>query len=191
MSGEYYWYQKSNVWENKKLLKYTPRHVVDPRSRHRIMIPDEEYNNGHILTSKSVTALSKLGVKANVGAHGQLQGLGAHWELWMLQQGGMSNHEALISATINGADYLGMDDEIGSLEKGKLADLIIMENIQHTNTISYTMINGRLYDTSTMNEIGNYNKKRSSFYWESGNYNQGVPLNLETNSFTIPTCSCH
>jgi len=196
MSGEYYWYQKSNVWENKKLLKYTPRHVVDPRSRHRIMIPDEEYNNGHILTSKSVTALSKLGVKANVGAHGQLQGLGAHWELWMLQQGGMSNHEALISATINGADYLGMDDEIGSLEKGKLADLIIMDknplkNIQHTNTISYTMINGRLYDTSTMNEIGNYNKKRSSFYWESGNYNQGVPLNLETNSFTIPTCSCH
>ena len=66
-----------------------------------------------------------------------------------------------------------------------------LENIQHTNTISYTMINGRLYDTSTMNEIGNYNKKRSSFYWESGNYNQGVPLNLETNGFTVPTCSCH
>ena len=196
MSGEYYWYQKSNVWENKKLLKYTPRHVIDPRSRHRIMVPDEEYNNGHLLTSRSVTALSKLGVKANVGAHGQLQGLGAHWELWMLQQGGMGNHEALKAATINGADYLGMADEIGSLEKGKLADLIVMdqnplEDIQHTNTISFTMINGRLYDTSTMNEVGNYDKKRSPFYWESGNYNQGVPLNLETNSFTIPTCSCH
>ena len=196
MSGEYQWYQKTNVWENKKLLKYTPRHVIDTRSRHRIMIPDEEYYNGHMLTSRSVTDLSKLGVKVNVGAHGQLQGLGAHWETWMLQQGGMSNHSALKSATINGANYLGMDDEIGSLEKGKLADLIVLnknplENILNTNSVSYTMINGRLFDTSTMNEIGNYNKKRSPFYWESGNYNQGVPLNLDTNSFTIPTCSCH
>jgi imidazolonepropionase-like amidohydrolase/Tol biopolymer transport system component len=196
MSGEYYGYQKTNVWESKKLLKYTPRHVVDTRSRHRTMIPDEEYFNGHMLTSRTVTDLSKLGVKANVGAHGQLQGLGAHWELWMLQQGGMSNHEALKSATINGAEYIGVGDELGSLQKGKLADLIIMdknplENIQHTNSVIYTMINGRLYDTSTMNEIGNYNKKRTPFYWESGNYNQGVPLNLETNGFTIPTCSCH
>ncbi|MDG1529307.1 MAG: amidohydrolase family protein [Polaribacter sp.] len=196
MSGEYYWYQKSNVWENKKLLKYTPRHVIDPRSRHRTMVPDEEYYNGHLLTSRTVTDLSKLGVKANVGAHGQLQGLGAHWELWMLQQGGMSNHNALKAATINGAEYIGVGDELGSLQKGKLADLIIMdknplENIQNTNSVIYTMINGRLFDTSTMNEVGNYNKKRSPFYWESGNYNQGVPLNLETNGFTIPTCSCH
>ena len=196
MSGEYYWYQKSNVWKNKKLLKYTPRHVIDPRSRHRTMVPDEEYYNGHLLTSRTVTDLSKLGVKANVGAHGQLQGLGAHWELWMLQQGGMSNHNALKAATINGAEYIGVGDELGSLQKGKLADLIIMdknplENIQNTNSVIYTMINGRLFDTSTMNEVGNYNKKRSPFYWESGNYNQGVPLNLETNGFTIPTCSCH
>lgn len=196
MSGEYYWYQKFNVWENEKLLSYTPRHVIDPRSRHRTMIPDEEYENGHVLTSKSVNKLADLGVKVNVGAHGQLQGLGAHWELWMLQQGGMSNHNALKAATINGASYLGMADEIGSLEKGKLADLIILEKnpleqIQNTDSVIYTMINGRLYDTSTMDEVGNYNSKRSSFYWEKEGHNQGVPINLDTNSFTIPTCSCH
>jgi imidazolonepropionase-like amidohydrolase len=196
MSGEYYWYQKSNVWENKKLLTFTPRHVVDPRARHRTMVPDEEYYNGHMLTSRTVTDLSKLGVKVNLGAHGQLQGLGAHWELWMLQQGGMSNLDALKAATINGAEYIGVDDELGSLQKGKLADLIILdknplENIQNSNSVIYTMINGRLFDTNTMNEIGNYDKKRTPFYWESGNYNQGVPLNLDTNSFTIPTCSCH
>jgi len=196
MSGEYQWYQNFNVWENKKLLKYTPRHVVDPRSRHRIMVPEEEYKNGHILTSKTVTNLSKLGVKVNLGAHGQLQGLGAHWELWMLQQGGMSNLEALKAATINGAEYIGVSDELGSLKKGKLADIIVLdknplENIQNSNSVIYTMINGRLYETSTMNEVGNYDKKRTPFYWESGNYNQGVPLNLKTNSFTVPTCSCH
>jgi Tol biopolymer transport system component/imidazolonepropionase-like amidohydrolase len=196
MNGEMEWYQKSNVWENKTLLKYTPRYVVDTRSRHRIIIPEEEYKNGHILTSETVTALAKEGVKVNLGAHGQLQGLGAHWELWMLQQGGLSNHEALKAATINGADYIGMADEIGSLEKGKLADLIVLEsnpleNIQNSNSVIYTMINGRLYDVDTMNEIGNYDKKRSKFYFEMEGYNQGVPVNLKTNSFMTPSCSCH
>ena len=143
--------------------------VFDARSRHRIMIPEEEYQNGHILTSETVTALADEGVKVNLGAHGQLQGLGAHWELWMLQQGGLSNHEALKAATINGAGYIGVADELGSLEKGKLADLIIMdknplENIKNSNSVIYTMVNGRLYDVNTMNEIGNYKTKRSKFY---------------------------
>ncbi|NJW55921.1 amidohydrolase family protein, partial [Salinimicrobium oceani] len=92
-----------------------------------------------------------VGVKVNMGAHGQLQGLGAHWELWLIQMGGMSNMEALKTATINAAEYIGMGDEIGSLAEGKLADLIILEenpleDIQNTNTIIYTMVNGRLYD---------------------------------------------
>jgi imidazolonepropionase-like amidohydrolase/Tol biopolymer transport system component len=196
MNGEFEWYQKSNVWENKTLLKYTPRYVIDTRSRHRTMVPEEEYINGHVLTSKTVTALANEGVKINLGAHGQLQGLGAHWELWMLQQGGLSNHEALKAATINGADYIGASDEIGSLEKGKLADLIILdknplEDIQNSNSVIYTMINGRLYDINTMNEVGNYNTKRSKFYFEMDGYNQGVPFNTNTNSFTTPTCSCH
>jgi imidazolonepropionase-like amidohydrolase len=196
MNGEMFFYEESNVWENETLLKYTPRYVIDTRSRHRIKIPAKEYENGHILTSKTVTDLSKVGVKVNLGAHGQLQGLGAHWELWMLQQGGMSNLEALKAATINGAEYIGVGDELGSLEVGKLADLIVLsenplENIRHTNTVTHTMINGRLYDITTMNEIGNYNKSRTKFYWENGKYNQGVPFNFDTNSFTTPTCSCH
>ena len=196
MNGEMFFYEESNVWENQTLLKYTPRYVIDTRSRHRIKIPRKEYENGHILTSKTVTDLSKMGVKVNLGAHGQLQGLGAHWELWMLHQGGMSNLEALKAATINGAEYIGIGDELGTLEVGKLADLIILdknplENIRHSNTVTHTMINGRLYDVTTMNEIGNYNTPRTKFYWENGKYNQGVPFNFDTNSFTSPTCSCH
>ena len=96
MSGEYYWYQKTNVWENDRLLTFTPRGVIDPRSRHRTMIPDEEYENGHILTAESGKMLTDAGVKVNLGAHGQLQGLGAHWELWMFEQGGMTNMEAYV-----------------------------------------------------------------------------------------------
>lgn len=171
VSGEYYWYQHTNVWENEKLLKYTPRSVIDTRSRHRTMLPEEEYINGHILTSQSVKKLDDAGVLANMGAHGQIQGIGAHWEIWMMEQGGMAPLQALKTATINPAKSLGLDDWIGSLEAGKLADLVIMDanpldNIRNTEKISYVMVNGRLYDTDTMNEIGNYDMPRGKFYWE-------------------------
>lgn len=196
LNGEYFYYERDNVWENEKLLKYTPRHIIDSRSRHRTKAPQEEYTNGHVLVSKTVTDLSNAGVKANLGAHGQLQGLGAHWELWMLQAGGMSNMDALKAATINGAEYIGMGNEIGSLKVGKLADLILLdenplEDIENTNSVSHTMINGRLYDTSTMNEVGNESKERSKFYWENNRYNQAFPWHEQTQSFTIPGCSCH
>jgi hypothetical protein len=195
INGEYYWYERSNVWENEKLLNFTPRFIIDSRSRHRTMIPEEEYQNGPILVSKTVKALSDAGVKVNLGAHGQLQGLGAHWELWLLQMGGMSNMEALQAATINGAHYLGMDKEIGSLETGKLADLIVLdknplEDIHNSNTIIYTMVNGRLYDSETMNEIGNHPKEHGEFYWQHNKYNASFPWHEGSQSYTAPGCSC-
>ncbi|WP_150452711.1 amidohydrolase family protein, partial [Arenibacter lacus] len=127
--------------------------------------PLKEYDNGHILVSQSVKKLADAGVKVNLGAHGQIQGIGAHWELWMLAQGGMSTMEALKAATINGAHYLGMDSYLGSLKTGMLADLIVLdenplEDIKNSNSVIYTMINGRLYDTATMNEVGNEGKNR-------------------------------
>lgn len=196
LNGEYYFYQHDNVWENEKLLKYIPRSIVDARSRHRTMVPDEEYENGHILTSKTVKALADKGVKVNMGAHGQLQGLGAHWETWMFEQGGMSPMEALRAATINGAEYIGAGDEIGSLKVGKLADLIIidgnpLDNIRDTEHVTHTMVNGRLYDTSTMNEVGNTPKERGEFWWENTKQSKAFPWHEESNSFTIPGCGCH
>ncbi len=171
LNGEYYWYQHSEVWKKKPLLNFTPRHILDERSRHRTMAPEEEYQNGHILVSQSCKKLQDAGVDINLGAHGQLNGLGAHWELWMLQQGGMSNLQALKCATINGAKYLGLDKEIGSLAPGKLADLIVLDknpldDIKNSESIRYVMVNGRLYEAETLNEVGNYDKKRSKFWFE-------------------------
>ncbi len=169
VNGEYYWYQHTNVWEKERLLKFTPKSVIDARSRHRTMIPEEEYENGHILTSKSCKKLTDAGVLINLGSHGQLQGLGAHWELWMLQQGGMTNFEALKSVTLNGAKLLGMDHQIGTLKKGKLADIIVidgnpLEDIKASENVLFTMINGRLYNSATMAEYGS--TPPSKFYWE-------------------------
>ncbi|MBK9254124.1 MAG: PD40 domain-containing protein [Saprospiraceae bacterium] len=195
INGEYYWYQKTNVWEKERLLNFTPRAIIDSRSRHRTMVPDEEYTNGHILTSQSCKNLQDAGVNINLGAHGQLQGLGAHWELWMLQQGGMTNMQALRSATLNGAEYLGMDKEIGSLKTGKLADLIIIDgdplkNILDTENVLYTMVNGRLYDAASMNETGNYNKVRTKFFWEHEGSGNAFPFYSETNGFMPAMCGC-
>jgi imidazolonepropionase-like amidohydrolase/Tol biopolymer transport system component len=169
LSGEYYWYQKTNVWENEHLLAFTPREVVDARSRRRTMASDDDFN--HVLIAKGAKQVLDAGGSVQLGAHGQLQGLGAHWELWMLQQGGMTNLEAIRCATINGARALGLDKELGSIEKGKLADLVVMdknplENIRNSESISLVMLNGRLYDAGTLNEIGNHPKERLKLYWE-------------------------
>ncbi|MCB9356180.1 MAG: PD40 domain-containing protein [Lewinellaceae bacterium] len=171
LNGEYEWYQETEIWKKKPLLNFTPKHILDERSRHRTMAPMEEYENGHILVSRSCKKLQDAGVYINLGAHGQLNGLGAHWELWMLQQGGMSNMQALRCATINGAQYLGMEKEIGSMTPGKLADLIVLDknpldDIRNSETIRYVMVNGRLFEAASLDEIGNYDRKRSEFWFE-------------------------
>ncbi|MCC7302347.1 MAG: PD40 domain-containing protein [Bacteroidia bacterium] len=180
INGENYWYQHTNVWEKERLLKFTPRAIIDSRSRHRTMIPEEEYENGYFLISRSCKKLADAGVKVNLGAHGQLQGLGVHWELWMLQQGGMSNMQALRCATLNGAEYIGMDQYIGTIETGKLADLIILEknpldNIRNSESVKYTMVNGRLFDCDTMDELGLRERTRGKFYWENPKWINGFP----------------
>ena len=175
ISGENYWYHHTNVWEDERFLTFVPRAMIDARSRRRTKAPEEEYN--HINAASVCKKLSDVGVKINLGAHGQREGLAAHWELWMFVQGGMSEHEALRSVTLNGAWYVGLDRDIGSIEPGKLADLVVLEknpleNIRNSHSVRLTMINGRLFDAATMDELGNHPKKRAKFFFEEAN--QGV-----------------
>ena len=170
LDGEHYWYAKTDVWADPLLTKFVPRRILDARARRPIRAPDDEWN--HIVVAEEANKLHKAGVSIQVGAHGQREGLGAHWDLWSMVQGGMSPHEALKCATIGGAAYLGYDHDIGSLEPGKLADLIVMdknplENIQDTHSLTMVMLDGRLYETATMNEIAPRKLARGSFWWEA------------------------
>ncbi|MEL6821345.1 MAG: amidohydrolase family protein [Calditrichota bacterium] len=190
--GENYWYQHTKVWENELLLNFVPRALVDSRSRRRTMAPKEEY--GHFANAKTCKVLADVGVKVNLGAHGQMQGICSHWELWMLVQGGMSPLEAIHASTWNGAHYIGMEHEIGSLEKGKLADLVVLdanplESIYNSEKIRYVMMNGRIYDASTLNEIGNHPKTRNPFYWENSRSSDGFVWRLGS-GFSETHCGC-
>jgi hypothetical protein len=157
LNAEYYWYQESDVWRNERLARFTPPEVLVPRSRRREMASADDYY--YVETSRAAKALRDRGVSVQVGGHGQLQGLGTHWEMWSLAQGGMTPHEVLRAGTLSGAEYLGLDRDLGSLEPGKLADLLVLErnpleNIRNSEALRYVMLNGRLYDASTLAEVG-------------------------------------
>ncbi len=167
--GEKYWYDTTDVWKHPLLSKYVPSFILEPVSVRRDKAPIEDYN--HIKNAQVATKLQKAGVKVMLGAHGQREGLGAHWEMWMFAQGGMSPLNVIRAATIDGAKYIGMDKDLGSLEVGKLADLIILnknplDNIRNSDKIDQVMQNGRLYDAATMNQVFPDEVKREKFYFE-------------------------
>jgi len=169
LDGEHYWYAHTDVWTHPLLSRFVPRTVLESRSVRRPMAPEEDFNV--LRAARTATELQRAGVPANIGAHGQREGLGVHWEMWMFGLGGMTPLEALRTATMNPARYLGLDRDIGSLEVGKLADLVIIDgdvlsDIRKSDRISHVMQNGRLFELPTMNEVVSRNQARKPFFFD-------------------------
>ncbi|HEX5718509.1 MAG TPA: amidohydrolase family protein [Thermoanaerobaculia bacterium] len=104
-----------------------------------------------------------------IGSHGELHGLASHWEIWMAASA-LGPHGALELASLQGARFLGMERDLGSLAVGKLADLLVLEknpleDIRNTTSLRWVMKGGQVYEADTLDEIWPEEKDFGVFPW--------------------------
>ncbi len=160
VGGEEYYYPRMPVHDDPKLARLTPHPFLDRQARRRELIwaqwlHDEEFKFPRF--AQSAGAVIRAGGMVGVGAHGQRQGLGFHWELWNLASG-MDNHDALRAATVLGARIIGLEQDLGTIEPGKMADLVVLdadplEDIHNSTAIRYVVKNGVVYSGDTLSEL--------------------------------------
>jgi Tol biopolymer transport system component len=187
--AEDYFFSTEDVFGDPRTRHFTPFEELDAKASRRgsggqagWFHRDEHVFDRH---AEFVRDLVEAGGRAGVGAHGQFHGVGYHWELWAMQSGGLSEHDALRVATILGAESIGFGRDLGSLEPGKLADLVILdadplEDIRNTAAVRHVMKNGRLYEGATLNEVWPTARTLPTFHWQrqEPSVNTGLPARL-------------
>ena len=168
LAGDPYWRQAMDVFAHPLMIHTPPKQLLADNGR-RTKAPDWAFVDDN--AAREAKKLADRGIKVSIGAHGQQAGIGAHWELWSFARGGMSPVEALKTGTIMPAQSLGMANDIGSLEVGKLADLVILDadpsqDIRNSDKVDRVMIGGRLYDAATLNEVATGDAQRLPYFWE-------------------------
>ena len=154
--GENFFYETTEVHGDPKVRRFVPQAVLDQRALRRSWYHPKEHVFERL--ARSAADITRAGGRVCVGAHGQLHGLGTHWEMWALASGGLPNLEVLRSATLRGAEAMGYADDLGSLEAGKLADLVVLDrdplaDIRATTSLRMVMKGGRLFAADTLDQV--------------------------------------
>ncbi|MEG3153123.1 amidohydrolase family protein, partial [Sphingomonas sp. ZT3P38] len=168
LAGDPYWRQATDVWKNP-LLVHTPPERLRADTMRVAKAPEDNFVDDD--NAREANKIAKAGKLVAIGAHGQQAGIATHWELWSFVRGGMTPIEALRAGTVDSARSLGFAKDIGSIEAGKLADLVVLDadpvaDIRNSDKISRVMLGGRMYDAKTMNEVETGTAKRAAYWWE-------------------------
>ncbi|MCW3796696.1 amidohydrolase family protein [Sphingomonas sp. BN140010] len=171
-AGDPYWRSHTNVYEQPLLKAHIPPGTLAAANARREIAPEEDYSD--TWSAREARKLADRGIQVSIGAHGQQDGIGAHWEMWSFVKGGWTPLQALQAATVNPSRTLGLNRDLGSLEVGKLADLVVLDanpldNIRNTERVAQVMLGGRLYDAATLNERVTGNRQRQPYWWELSN----------------------
>ncbi len=166
--AENHFYASEEVHDDAKLRRFTPHTDIDSKARRVPWFRKDEHV--YPRTAAQAAKIVRAGGNVGIGAHGQLQGLGYHWEMWALASGGLTPMEVLKAATLDGAEIIGFEQDLGSLEPGKMADLVVLDespldDIRNTNTVRYVMKNGELFEADTLDRIWPVETPLQPLWW--------------------------
>lgn len=150
-----YFFAESDVWKDQKHRRWMPWRQMAGHLRRRVLRPKTDYS--YPMLAQGLADLIAEGGYGAIGSHGEHHGLAAQWEVWMAASA-MEPLQALRVASLHGARFLGADRDLGSLEAGKLADLLVLnanplDDIRATADIRFVMKGGVLYVAETLDQV--------------------------------------
>jgi len=161
-----YFFGEDDLWKDTKQQRWLPWRMLT-HLRRRELRPQSDYSNP--LLAQGLADIIAEGGMGSIGSHGEHHALAAHWEVWMAAAA-LGNQGALEVASLHGARFLGAEEDLGSLEVGKLADFLILssnplENIRNTLSIDHVVKGGIVYAGDSLDEIWPDSRPFGPYYW--------------------------